>query len=110
MPPAGATEQEWLDQVMSQLMASYEPPAQATAARVRNALPRMKVRAASSAGEPGEGEACVRAGEPCAVCQDNLVEGAEVLELPCSHVSCLSLGAAAWVACCASITTREDCR
>jgi len=86
MPAPGASEQEWLDQVMSQLMTSYEPATQPTAARIRNGLPRLKVRAAASTGEAREGEACTRAGEPCAVCQDLLEQGTEVLELPCSHV------------------------
>lgn len=71
---------------MSQLMANYEPTSRPTATRMRNGLPRLQVRAAASAGEPKDGEACMCAGEPCAVCQDVLEQGNEVLELPCSHV------------------------
>ncbi|KAI7836347.1 hypothetical protein COHA_009770 [Chlorella ohadii] len=88
MPAMGggmAQEQEWLDQVMSRIMNEYQPPSQAAAQRAVRSLPKLTVRAKDAAGEPGEGEALARAGEPCSVCHDEYREGEEVLELPCGH-------------------------
>jgi hypothetical protein len=64
---AAASEQEWLDQLLSQLMQSYEPTAQPTAQRVVRGLPRLAVRPKEADGEPGEGQAVAKAGEPCSV-------------------------------------------
>ena len=60
-------EQEWLDRMMSQIMAEYEPASQAAAQRAVRSLPTLAVRAKEAAGEPGEGQAIARAGEPCSV-------------------------------------------
>lgn len=63
----GGGEQEWLDRMMSQIMAAYEPPNQGTAQRAVRSLPTLAVRAKDAVGEPGEGQAVARAGEPCSV-------------------------------------------
>ncbi|KAL4452673.1 hypothetical protein ABPG75_008335 [Micractinium tetrahymenae] len=78
-------EQEWLDRLMSQIMAEYQPASQAAAQRAVRSLPALAVRPKGARGEPGEGQAVARAGEPCSVCHDEFREGEEVLELPCSH-------------------------
>lgn len=51
----------------AQLMNEYVPPTQATSERALRSLPTLKVRAAAATGEPGEGEAICKAGEPCSV-------------------------------------------
>lgn len=65
--PHPATEQEWLDQLLSRIMADYEPASQATAQRAVRSLPTLAVRAKEAKGEPGEGQAVAKAGEPCSV-------------------------------------------
>ncbi|KAL4439039.1 hypothetical protein ABPG77_006976 [Micractinium sp. CCAP 211/92] len=79
------SEQEWLDRLMSEIMAEYQPASQAAAQRAVRSLPALAVRPKDARGEPGEGQAVARAGEPCSVCHDEFREGEEVLELPCSH-------------------------
>lgn len=50
-----------------QIMNEYQPPSQAASQRAVRSLPKLTVRAKDAAGEPGEGEALARAGEPCSV-------------------------------------------
>ncbi len=50
-----------------QIMNEYQPPSQAAAQRAVRSLPKLTVRAKDATGEPGEGEALARAGEPCSV-------------------------------------------
>lgn len=73
-----------LDAIISNIMNEYEPASRATAARVRESLPSLKIRA-DSAAEPREGEARQAPGEPCTVCHDTLGVGDVVMELPCNH-------------------------
>ena len=65
MAPGG--EQEWLDQLMSQVMAEYQPASQAASQRALRSLPTLTVRAKHAEGEPREGQAVARAGEPCSI-------------------------------------------
>ena len=69
MPPGGAGpgEQEWLDQLMSRIMNEYQPASQAAAQRAIRSLPSLTVRPQEAMGEPGDGQAWARAGEPCSV-------------------------------------------
>ena len=64
---AHASEQEWLDRLMSDIMAEYQPASQAASQRAVRSLPVLAVRPKDVAGEPGEGQAVARAGEPCSV-------------------------------------------
>ena len=48
-------------------MEQYEPPSQAASQRAVRNLPLLAVRGKDAAGEPGEGQAVARAGEPCSV-------------------------------------------
>lgn len=50
-----------------QIMNEYQPASQAASQRAVRSLPTLRVRAASAEGEPGEGQAIARAGEPCSV-------------------------------------------
>ena len=59
--------QEWFDQLMSQIMAEYQPTSQAASQRAVRSLPTLTVRPKDVQGEPWEGEAVARAGEPCSV-------------------------------------------
>ncbi len=52
---------------MSEIMAEYQPASQAAAQRAVRSLPALAVRPKDARGEPGEGQAVARAGEPCSV-------------------------------------------
>ena len=70
-----------------------QPQRQATAASTIEALPRLKVQAAkpepaaieAAAQAPAGTLAAVSAGQQCAVCHDDFVADAEVVQLPCRH-------------------------
>ena len=66
-PPGPGGEEAWLDGVITQIMEQYEPPSQAASHRAVRNLPLLAVRGKDAAGEPGEGQAVARAGEPCSV-------------------------------------------
>lgn len=88
------------DALITHLMNQYQPQTVATSQAARAALPRRLVPARDAdgaahvvaAGKEDGGEqqqsvkfASCRCGDPCSVCQDEFKEGAEVVELPCSH-------------------------
>ena len=70
-----------------------QPQRQATAASTIEGLPRLKVQAAkpepaaleAAAQAPAGTLAAVSAGQQCAVCHDDFVAEAEVVQLPCRH-------------------------
>lgn len=81
------------DNLMMQLMEAHQPQASPTSRDTLSALPRRKVRSASTAGTPSDVfsntptdlRAACACGEPCSVCHDPMEEHTEVLELPCQH-------------------------
>ncbi|GAB4814710.1 hypothetical protein N2152v2_001756 [Parachlorella kessleri] len=90
----GDYNQEEMDRVITQIMNQYQPQTRETARRVRDHLPRLRVRpkegsgsqAAAAAGSDSEmGMAAVSEGEPCSVCHDDFKRSEEVVELPCNH-------------------------
>ena len=82
----GIWDQEQMDTIMSRIMEEHQPQSVATSKRVREALPRLKVRAKDDEKSyPDEGLAVAKAGEPCSVCHEDFEEAEEVIELPCQH-------------------------
>ena len=78
------------DDLMMQLMEAHQPQASPTSRDALSALPRRKVRSASTPSDvfsntPSDLPAACACGEPCSVCHDNMEEHSEVVELPCQH-------------------------
>lgn len=79
------------DDLMMQLMEAHQPQASPTSRDALSALPRRKVRSASSApsgvfsNTPSDQPAACACDEPCSVCHDVMEEHSEVVELPCQH-------------------------
>lgn len=88
------------DALITQLMNQHQPQSVPASLAARSALPRRLVPARHAVaalggkdieeeeeegGQQQQQHASCSSGDPCSVCQDEFQEGAEVVELPCSH-------------------------